>query len=421
MISKASLRTFIYYSTLLGVFSALFFIKVPFALRLFDAIMLVNLPLMLFFINFARVPMWVLGSILYLALNGGIGILNGTDTAPLFAKEFLGISISLLYFYYFFKFIHNDFERAFSTYARIACWFTIIAFPLWAAACLQAHGYERLRGLTLEPAAFCALVLPAYYWYAYLYFTARKHAVEVIVFTLAVALSGSSLGYIGVVFGVMLLLSGRKKHLLAVPIVVSGLLSLTYAVSPYFRLRVDDTLLAAVSGDVAGSNLSTYALISNLFVTQQVFKESPLIGNGLGSHPVSHARFIRDVPGAEAFLEGGTGTYNAPDAASLSLRSLSELGIVGLTAILIFLFHFHVGGRGVNAAISNAILVCFVLKLMRVAVYFPPEQFFLAFIYKLNHQKFQCEVRLAGRRHSLKRSIGPALHEPFGLGSAPSP
>ena len=130
-IPSASLRNYIYWSTLIGVFSAILVIRVPIAIRLFDGIMLTNLALMFLLINFARIQTWILCLILYVAASGGIGIANGTDTLAQVAKEFMGISVSLLYFYYFFTMIGNDFERAFSTYARIAYWFVIVAFPLW--------------------------------------------------------------------------------------------------------------------------------------------------------------------------------------------------------------------------------------------------------------------------------------------------
>ena len=51
--------------------------------------------------------------VLYLAASGDIGIANGTDTISQVAKELLGISVSVVYFYYFFRMIGNDFERAF--------------------------------------------------------------------------------------------------------------------------------------------------------------------------------------------------------------------------------------------------------------------------------------------------------------------
>ncbi len=368
--------------------------------------MLTNLLLMFLLIKLDRIAPWVLWVMLYLALSGGIGIVNGTDSISLVAKEFLGISVSLLYFYGFFKLIQNDFERAFLTYAKFAYWFAIIAFPLWALSCTEAHGYERLQGLTSEPTAFCQLVLPAFYWYASQYLTSRKHGVEVAIFTLAIVLSGSSNGFLCVAFGTMLLLSGRRKHLLAIPIVSFGTLGLAYAISPSVQMRINDTLMAASTEDVSGANLSTYALISNMIVTQHVLEESPIIGNGLGSHMMSHERFIGDVPGVQSFVDMGMVSLNGADASSLALRVLSELGIMGFIGVLVFLLHFHVGGTGRHAAISNALLVYFFLKLLRGGQYFDPEQFFFIFIYILNHRQFKRELRevIPGP------SIQPKLH-----------
>lgn len=400
-----SLRNYLYYSTILGVFSAILTFHVGVNVPLFDLLMLINILPIFLLIDFTRVPVWMLCLTVYLALSGTWGIARGTDSISLVAKEFLGISVSVFYFYYFFKLTQNDFEKAFLTYVRISYWFSVIAFPIWIASCAIEHDFARLQGLTPEPAAFCTLILPAYYWYAYQYFTNRKGGTEALVMTLAVVLTGSSLGFISVAFGIVLLMSGRKTLLIAAPIVIASLLGLAYAVSADFQVRMKDTALAATSEDVTGANLSTYALISNLIITQQVLKESPLFGNGLGSHPLSHERYLSDIPGVEGFMQGGMENLNAAEAASLTLRSLSELGIFGFLGVLIFLFHFHVGGTGPHAAVSNALLVCFFLKMIRGGMYFPPEQFFFIFIYILNYRKFKREARLTSPRFSVRPSL----------------
>jgi hypothetical protein len=399
-IQAASLRNYIYWSTLIGVFSVILVIRVPIAIRLFDVIMLTNLILMLLLGYVVRISARMLCFILYLAVSGGIGIFHGTDTIALVAKEFLGISVSALYFYYFFRMIGNDFERTFSTYATIAFWFAVIALPIWAGACIYLQEYVRLRGLTAEPTAFCDLVLPAYYWYTYQYFTSRRYGARVAVFTLAIILTDSTNGYVCVMFGAILLLSGRLKYLVAIPLVLGGIIGLAYTFSADFRLRINDTLHAALTQDLRGANFSTYAIMSNLFVTQQVLKESPIIGNGLGSHPISHARFLADIPGVGVFVQTRGADLNAPDAGSLTLRSLSELGILGFLGELIFVFYFRVGGSGARAAISNAILVVFFLKLLRDGHYFPTEQFFFIFTYMLNYRQHKLEVRKIPRRVS---------------------
>ena len=84
---------------------------------------------------------------------------------------------------------------------------------------------------------------------------------------------------------------------------------------------------------------------------------------------------------------------NAPEGGLLTLRVLSEFGILGYLGVLAFVIHFHVGGNSPRAAISNALLACFVLKLIRNGNYYPPEQFFFIFIYILNYRSFKLEAR----------------------------
>jgi hypothetical protein len=402
---KAWLRNYLYYSTLIYVFSLLIIVRLGLSIRFIE----VSLLLICLVVNVTRVSAWIYWFLLYLGMSGIIGIARGTDSLPQFLIEFRAISINLLFYSFFFKLIRNDFERAFFTYTRIAFWFAVIAFPLWVGSCITAHDYIRLQGLATEPAEFCSIILPAYYWYAYQLFTERKRGVEVAVFTLAVTLSGSSLGYLSVAFGILLLLSRGSKHILTGFLTVCVLLGTAYEASSFFRMRVDDTLLAATTLDFSGigSNLSAYSLVSNALVTEQVLKESPLIGNGLGSHAISHARFLGNLRGIEFFVDMNLENANALEAGSFTLRVLSEFGILGYLGLLAFLVYFHVGGKGPRAAMSNAILVCFFLKLIRSGQYYPPEQFFFVFIYILNHRKFRRESRAGVHGASSRSPLAP--------------
>jgi hypothetical protein len=330
-------------------------------------------------------------------LSGAIGIASGTDSTGQFLKQFLGIGINALYFYYFFRIPGNSVGRGFNTYCRIAYWVCLIGFPLWLWSVFMNYDV-RFRSITTEPAEFCTLILPAYYWYTYLYFNKRKHGRQVLVFTAALLLSNSSLGFVSAVFGIVLLLSARRKLLLAVPLVTGGLLGILYISSNNFRFRIDDTAAGLMTSDVTGVNLSTYAILSNLFVTQQVLQDSPLLGHGIGSHVLSHDRYLDAIPGMDAISQGWLDT-NATDAASMTLRALSELGVFGFAGILWFLIHFHVKGTGTHAAISNAILVTFFLKLLRGGLYFPPEQFFFIFIYMMNYTEYR-------RQNTLTADVG---------------
>jgi hypothetical protein len=55
-----SLRNYLYYSTILGVFSAILTFRVGINIPLFNLLMLVNILLIFLLIDFTRVPAWML-------------------------------------------------------------------------------------------------------------------------------------------------------------------------------------------------------------------------------------------------------------------------------------------------------------------------------------------------------------------------
>jgi len=386
-----SLRRYIYLSTLLGVFSEILVVHAGVTIFLFDVVMLWNLVLIWAFLGPIVVPKWLGWFLLYLTASGAIGILRGTDTTFLAAKQLFVIGLGSIYFANFFRLQDNQIDGAWETYAKLAYWLTLIGIAKWLAVCLFAHRFERLQGLTTEPAAYCAVTLPAYYWYAHKWFTSRRHRKEVLWLTLGIALSASSTGFLGVAFG--LLLAFGKRRLIALPfalVLICGFGVGLYTISPYVRVRARDTFGAVLNSDVAGTNISTYALISNMFVTERVLEVHPILGNGLGSHILSNHKYISDVPGVELVEAAGWDTgANVQDAASLALRSLSELGLMGFLGILWFIVHFWVGGKSDRAAISCAVMLVFFEKLLRGGGYGNPEEFFFILVYMHNYWQFK--------------------------------
>lgn len=383
------MRKYIYYSTLMGVFSAALVYKAGINFRLFYLILLSNGLLIALLVKSLRIPRWMVWMVAYLLLSGLVGIARGTDDTGQFLKEFIGIVANALFYYLFFRLYKNDYMRAFKTYARISYVICIIGFPILLFESLQGGESPRLHSIASEPAAFCELVLPAYFWYASNYLSQRKNGKEVLVFSLAIALSASSLGYLSVAVGVFLLPFRRRSWLLITPILVFLLLVSIYSVSSNFRMRFNDTMEALTVMQVSTSNVSTFSLVSNMIVTERVFQESPWIGNGLGSHVISHHRLIGDVPGMESVTSDFWFDVNADEAGSLALRLLSEQGILGLAIVLWFIARFHAGWHGQHAIISNALITCFFLKLIRSGTYFGPEQFFFVFIYLLNYRSYK--------------------------------
>lgn len=399
-----SVSRYVYLSTLLGIFSGILNIHIGSTIFFFYVIMLSNMLLMWSFLRPLILPKWLAWLMIYLIASGLIGIARGTDTVFLVEKQVVAIGLSALYFANFFHIEDNQIDSAWATYAKIAYRLTLLALAMWVVRCWIEHGFVRLHGITSEPSAYCVLTLPAYYWYAHQWWTKGKHRKEVLWITLGVALSVSSDGYLAVVFGLVLLFGKKLTSLVLSAVIACGLAISVYIISPQVHLRVNDTLSALADSDVSGTNLSTYALISNMFVTGHVLEVHPILGNGLGSHVKSGKKYIEDVPGEQIVEAAGWDAgANLHDASSLTLRTLSELGITGFVAILFFILHFRVKGNSDRAAVSGAILTVFFQKLLRGGGYANPEQFFFILIYMLNYRQFwqeECDCIIAAQEHS---------------------
>jgi hypothetical protein len=391
--TSVTLQRYIYLSTLIGVFSEMLAIHVGATLFFFYFVMALNLLLIWAFLRPVIFPKWLRWFLLYLAASGAIGIWRGTDTLLLVSKQFFAIGLNSLYFANFFDLQGHRINRVWETYAKLSYFFTLAGFPVWLIQCLNEHAFVRLQGIFTEPAAYCLLTLPALYWYTYQWIHNGKHRREVLWMSLGIMLSLSSLGYVTLAAGLLLMFG---KRLFVLPVVAGLILALSaglYTVSSEVRLRVDDTFSALANSDVSGTNISTYALISNLFVTEHVLAVHPILGNGLGSHIQSNAKYIDDVPGVDIVEAAGWDTgANVQDAASMTLRSLSEQGIVGFLGILWFIFYFRVPGNSPRAAMCSAVLLVFIHKMLRGGGYSNPEQFFFIIFYMVNYREYKLET-----------------------------
>ncbi len=382
-----SLRKFLYYTTLASLFSEALMLNLgAFRLQFSYLLLFFNLLMMLLLGQFS-IPKKLLMLCLYLGASSAIGIANDTDTLALAGKQLAGIPISAFYFYNFFQLQENRFERAFRDYAVAAYWVAIVGFcmlPLqWA---FHITSYSRFTSILPEPAHYATVCIPALYFFADQWLSYRRYGRQLAVMLLSFVFSLSAVAYLGIGAGIALLLWRYRFYVLIAPLLIGVMFVGLFLGSEGFRERVVDTAGALQESSVEGTNLSTFALVANMFVTEQVFEESPWLGNGLGSHALSHEKFLDQIPGIREFLGEDLEKLNAEDAASLLLRVISELGLVGLFGVLAFMWYFRVSGQGPRAQISYAILLYFFLKLLRHGHYFSPEQFFFILIYILNYK-----------------------------------
>lgn len=384
--SAISLRTLVVWSTLLALFSEAARYKVGVDIKAFYFVMLFNSVVLLsmgqFVVNKPLVLFYT-----YLALSGLVGIAQGTNTFRAFSEQFIGITLTSLYFYNFFRFEHFDFRSLFVRYTRVAywiCWIGILMLPFQYAFHFE---YLRAHSVMTEPAQLMMIVMPAIYYFFEATLFHSKHRLESAISLISIFLADSSVGYVGLLL-ILIFLVAKSRHkllLVTVPLIlvlgVSGLRLL----SQNFRLRFDDTIKAATELNVANVNLSTYALASNAFVALHVLQEHPMLGNGLGSHEQSHDKYLPEIVGLTSFSAENQ-IMNKKEAASMFLRTASDLGVVGLLLTLFFLWKFHLSGNSVAGTLNIAILIYLLLKLFRAGHYFPPEFFFFVFAYIFSYQ-----------------------------------
>ena len=401
--TSEAVRKWLLYSTLFGVFGSRFLVIVGgLALFYFYFVVIINL-LLLAAMGHLWVPAklrWFLG---YLFVSGTLGLLLGTNSAPGFVKSLVGIAMCALCSAAMLRYFRFNVVGLFRYYAQFAFYAAIIGLLYLP---FQGDRFGRLVGLALEPSVFCLVCMPALYFYADEWQRCRRHGVRLLVLLAAYLLTLSSLGYLGLLFGGLLFGKRYRIGRALVPVVLCTVAIVIYQQSDLFQARLDDTLTGLVAGDVDGINASSFGVVANLLITEQQFADHTLLGGGLGSHIIAHAKYIDQVPGA-AYQSEEVHSLGQWDASSLFLRITSEFGLVGLVASAWFLVWFYPRRVTIEEqAISMALLCYIFMKLLRSGEYFGGEQFFFLAIYAVIGMKSRFRAHLEARAHAL--SIAPA-------------
>jgi hypothetical protein len=178
---------------------------------------------------------------------------------------------------------------------------------------------------------------------------------------------------------------------------VAPLATLLYFTSDHLRLRVEDSFGGLTRGDLTGVNISTYTLLSNVYVTRRALEDCLLLGTGLGSYERVHERYIGTLPGVETFIGTMNFDGNAKDANSLLLRIATEFGIAGIAGLAYLLYRYRGSRMQPYASISNAVLLYLFMKLFREGHYFSPEMYFFVWVYVLSAARLRDTSAFARR------------------------
>lgn len=388
---KFSIKNYLLYSSVFAIFTEAFFVNFIIDWKLLYVIILVNYYFLIkiqknLFFNNVFVLIVIALFVHALLTNIFIGVPLNYMIAQL-----IGITIISTYFYNFFRVFTT--KEVIPIYLKISLVLAIIAYPMWFFG-IRLYGAEpRLQGIFKEPAHYAIVVLPACYYY---YRT--KEYLKSLVILGTIILSSSTIGYLGI--GLMFVLPNltfkRIKILLLIVPFVIGSFVYVYSNFEFFKLRVDDTyksLNAVNTGKFEEyTNLSSYALLSNVFVTKENVTDHPL-GSGIGSHYYMHTQhYIKQIRIPPYIVSNNLTEINAADACSLFLRICSETGILGFIAVMIALFYLGKNFRNPDLIFTQAATIYFLLKLFRDGHYFPPELYFFIWLFILEikeHKQLQ--------------------------------
>jgi hypothetical protein len=380
------LDKFILYSSVFALFTEDFSYNFIIDWKLFYFIILINIVLLIskkvFFLNKTHIII-----LFALSIHGIIFYaINKNNIASLFA-QLTGITLCSTYYYNFIKEYGKD--RVVNIYLKAAIFFSILAIPMWV---LKINFFDgRLNGILSEPAHYAAIMIPA----VYILFK-RKQYFKTSVIVLTIILAKSSIGFLGLIL-VLILPVLKLKHLLRISVLflVLGITVNLYITSKWnekFNENTNNQIVrkikqtyesvvsvsnGAFEQDV---NLTSYAIISNLFISSQNFSDH-IFGTGLGSYGQQYEKYYPKMKPPEYLLITKQSKINKLDANSLFLRLISDLGIFAVFIVLFFFIRGYEVYQNKDNNLQQGAFIYLILKLIREGHYFPPEFYFFLLIF----------------------------------------
>lgn len=234
-------------------------------------------------------------------------------------------------------FIFFAFLQMFLYYLGIGSYFYSFSFLGLKDVNISTSGsLIRVFSIASEPAALCGILLPAIYLSInriinkerYVSFIYSLSVIFIVINTF------SLIGYLYLMASIiMAFYFGGKISLgkLSLALLCFCLFLWLLLQSDSIQQRINEaTSLEKIENS---DNLSVMAVYSNILVTSEVLKENPLMGRGVFSHPQSYDDYIG------IFYSGGAPRVelNKDDAASLYVRALSEIGVIGFFSLLLLI------------------------------------------------------------------------------------
>lgn len=311
------------------------------------------------------------------------------------AAQILGVTLFSVYHYTVLhetKFSLRQIIEIYSGWAAVAA---LWGYPVWIIHKIQNDALYRFHSWFSEPSHYVYATLPAASFALLKWQREKKFDFLSLPLLLSYFLAGSSTAYLGIGITLLLMTDFRSlRRITVAAILLAATAYLTYTFSSNVQERVNDTISSEIKTETTdalsdtirsdnpdfGANATTFAMVTNGYVAWRAFLESPLIGNGLGTHATSYDKYSVDIVSPRFFLWG----LNRDDANSLFFRLMSETGALGVAAVFFLIFYFGRTKGKEFSLIRDAIIPYFVMRLVRFGAYFSMENFFFIMVYGIN-------------------------------------
>ncbi len=419
-------------------FTSYVFFKTPFEFYFSYVPILILLPIFISKYKFYT-PNYVI--LFILLVTGLFNVLIGNNLLGNFIKIYANLAVNLIFYQYVLQYYDFDVKKIFNLYLRgavFACIIGLIQFVLFTIGLeslanfrsylpINKWGFSkgglgiRVNGLFCEPSYLGGVISPAFFVAIYQLVTRSFNYISIrgsFIIIATYILSASSVAYLGVFFAFVLIFinyGALRYFFIAIPVLFLGVFY-TYKNSPDFKLRadglyelyfndvLDNTKTLSTNKQLRKQKLreflskvhgSSFVFYNNFQITMNNLSENPFFGTGLGSHEIAFDKFDK------SHLIGDLYQNNKSDANSMLLRTASEMGLLGLVALLLILFKFYIS-RPTNLnydndywVISNALFVLISLQYLRQGNYTFNAFFLFFWMYYynfINYNKYQSEV-----------------------------
>jgi len=259
------------------------------------------------------------------------------------------------------------------TYLRVAFWVAIFGIVQWCLSVfagvnilIKAPGL--LDSITYEPSHYAVVIIPAAV-YSLLYYKAYRTTAMVLMASLLLTFSFTAYVVLVLVFFIPRIKLTRVPVLLLVVYVL-------YISLPYLHPRIQERaqavqeLLHFQDYNRPLMNGTVVSFASNLDVAFFSVERSPIWGSGIGGHETMYYEYFDGKAFANNYHFGTN--YNSAHA--LTIRILSEAGLLGLLLFLSFLARAYVKKNKdpivfMHHAISLACLSHFIAKSFKLGGY----------------------------------------------------